>query len=160
MKQLVEILDQELNAFNNFLKLLDEQHKQIVSRNLTELNKTNSDLDLLSNRARDFEKKRTQIVKMISGKMNLDKKDIKLQDLLPHLDNISRSRLHQLREAIHNTHNRINEKSARNKELIEKSRKLIFETMKLIGSRPSPVYAKPGPARDKIREGSLLNRSV
>jgi len=160
MKKLADILNQELDTFNRFLTLLDAQHKQIVSRDLTDLNKTNSEIDLLSNKTHILEKMRIEEVRNISRQLKLNQNNLKLGDLLPRLDSITSNRLQQLRQAILTAHKYVEEKSRRNKQLIEKSRKLIFESMKIMSSRPSPVYNKPGPTRENIHEGGLINRSV
>jgi len=160
MKKLADILNQELDTFNRFLTLLDAQHKQIVSRDLTDLNKTNSEIDLLSNKTHILEKRRIEEVRNISKQLKLNQDDLKLGDLLPRLDSITSNHLQQLRQAILTAHKYVEEKSRRNKQLIEKSRKIIFESMKIMSSRPSPVYNKPGPTRENIHEGGLINRSV
>ncbi len=157
---MADILNQELDTFNRFLTLLDAQHKQIVSRDLTDLNKTNSEIDLLSNKTHILEKMRIEEVRNISRQLKLNQNNLKLGDLLPRLDSITSNRLQQLRQAILTAHKYVEEKSRRNKQLIEKSRKLIFESMKIMSSRPSPVYNKPGPTRENIHEGGLINRSV
>jgi len=160
MNKLTDILNQELDSFSKFLTLLDNQHRQIVDRSLTDLNKTNSEIDLLSQETRILEKRRIEEVRNISRQLKLNQDNLNLGDLLPRLDSITSNRLQQLREAIHAAHKNIEEKSGRNKLLIEKSRKLIFESMKIMSSRPSPVYDKPGPIREGIHKSSLINRSV
>jgi len=160
MVKLTDILNQELETFNRFLLLLDQQHKQIVSRDLDELGKTNSELDILCNKAHFLEEKRIDAVNNITTKMKFNGEKLKLSDLLPRLDRISGQKLQLLRESIQNAHSRVEEKSKRNQRLIEKSRQLIAESMKIIASRPSPIYKKPGPGQAKISEGNLINRSA
>ncbi|MCP4581889.1 MAG: flagellar protein FlgN [candidate division Zixibacteria bacterium] len=160
MERLTNILNQELETFNKFLALLDQQHKLIVSRNLADLNKTNSELDLLCNKANYLERKRIDAVNDISAMTKHKGDDLKMSDILPSLDKLSSQRLLVLRESIQNAHQRIAEKSMRNGRLIEKSRKLIAESMKIITSRPSPIYQKPGPGRAAITEGNLISRSA
>ncbi|MCD6162442.1 MAG: flagellar export chaperone FlgN [candidate division Zixibacteria bacterium] len=161
MKKLVDILDQELETFNKFLILLDDQHKQIISRNIADLNKTDNELDLLSIKANDLEKRRMLILKENIKNCNLNEEEnITLRDLLPQLDNVSSNRLVLLRESIIDAHKRIEEKSMRNKILIDKSRKLISESIRIINGRPSPIYNKPGPNKTGVYEGSIINHSV
>ena len=152
MVNLTDILNQELETFNRFLLLLDQQHKQIVSRDLDEFGKTNSELDILCNKAHLLEKKRIDAVNNISMRMKFDGDKLKLSDLLPRFDRISGQNLQLLRESIQNAHSRVEEKSKRNQRLIEKSRQLIAESLKIIASRPSPIYKKPGPDQAKINE--------
>jgi flagellar biosynthesis/type III secretory pathway chaperone len=160
MEKLTEILNQELEAFNRFLALLDQQHKQIVSRDLEGLNNTNSELDLLCNKTNYLERKRIDAVNDISVMTKYKGDNLKLSDIIPRLDKMSSQNLLMLRESIQIAHQRIAEKSMRNEKLIEKSRKLIAESMKIITSRPSPVYKKPGPGQAAITEGSLISRSA
>ena len=89
MENLTEILNQELEVFNLFLSLLDSQHKQIISGELEELNKTNIKLDLLSNQAQLLEKKRLELVYNLTAEANLSDSHVKLNDLIPHLDRSS-----------------------------------------------------------------------
>ena len=160
MKELTDILNQELDSSNRFLVLLDDQHRQLVCRDLEGLNKTNAELDLLCNKISDFEKKRQKIVENISERMKLNPDDLTLSDILSRLDGISSKPLQQLREAILDVHRRIEEKSKRNEFLIEKSRYLITKSMKILSSRPSPVYSRPGQAKVKNHEGKVINRAI
>jgi flagellar biosynthesis/type III secretory pathway chaperone len=160
MADLTDILNEEFETFNRFLALLDQQHKQIVSRDLAELSKTNTELDILCNKAHFLEKKRIEAVNGISSKLKFKSDKLKLSDLLPRLDKVSSQKLQLLREAIQSAHARVEEKSRRNHRLIEKSRQLIAESMKIIASRPSPIYQKPGPGQAELREGNIINRSV
>jgi len=160
MEKLTEILNLEFEAFNKFLALLDQQHKQIVSRDLDGLNKTNTELDLLCNKANYLERKRANAGNDISVMIKHKGDNLKLSDIIPRLDKISSQRLLMLRESIQNAHQRIAEKSMRNGKLIQKSRQLIAESMKIITSRPSPIYKKPGPGQAAITEGNLISRSA
>ena len=160
MERLISILNQELETYNRFLNLLDDQHKMIISRDLEGLGETDYELDLQNSKVYDLEKERMEIVDDISKRLKLDKSNIKLRDLLPRLDSVSSNRLHLLREEIMGAHKKIEEKSIRNKLLIERSRELISETIKIISRRPSPVYNKPGPGKSEVFESSLVNRSV
>lgn len=160
MEKIAEILNEELETFNKFLSLLDVQHKQIISRDVDELAKTNSELDLLSNKAALLERSRMELVGVLADRPEFKNSKLTLTDILPKLDRLTGNRLKLLRDSIKSTHQRIEEKSARNKKLIEKSRKLISDSMKILAKRPSPVYQKPGPGQPAIREGSLVNRSA
>jgi flagellar biosynthesis/type III secretory pathway chaperone len=160
MKELTDILNQELDSSNRFLVLLDNQHRQLVCRDLEGLNKTNAELDLLCNKIGDFEKKRQKIVKNISGQMKLSSDNLTLNDILSRLDGISSNRLQQLRKAILDVHRRIEEKRKRNEYLIEKSRNLVAESVKILSSRPSPVYGRPGPTKFENHEGKIVNRAI
>jgi hypothetical protein len=160
MKELTEILGQELETFNRFMFLLDEQHRQLVKRDIEGLNMTNSELDMLCNKATDLEKGRQSIVQEISKQMNIESDNIKLNDLLERLEGISSDRLKSLRQAILDIHEKIERKSAQNRFLIDKSRNLIAESIKILSSRPSPVYQNPRPDRVYGGEGKLVNRSV
>lgn len=160
MKKLTDILNQELDSSNRFLILLDDQHRQLVCRDLEGLNKTNAELDLLCNRISDFEKKRQKIVENISERMKLNPDNLTLSDILSRLDGISSKSLQQLREAILDVHRRIEEKRKRNEFLIEKSRYLITKSMKILSSRPSPVYSRPGQTIVKNHEGKVINRAI
>jgi hypothetical protein len=160
MENLTEILNQELEVFNLFLNLLDTQHKQIISGDLEGLGNTNTKLDLLTDQAQLLEQRRLEIVGNLSAELDLTDSQIKLNDLIPHLDRSLGNRLRLLRESILGAHNQVEAKSARNKQLIDKSRNLIAESLRIITTRPSPVYQKPGPVQPAMREGNLVNRSV
>ncbi len=160
MEKLAEILNQELEVFNKFLGLLDQQHKQIISRKLEELKQTNSELDFLTLQVTQLENKRMLEVSRMSEELGLSDDDIKLRDLLPDLDTKTSFRLKMLRESIVGAHRRAEEKSLRNKKLIERSRKLIADSIAIVSSKPSPIYQKPGPGQPSMREGSMVNRSV
>ena len=158
--ELTGVLSQELETFNNFLSLLDEQHRQIAKNDIDGLTKTNAELDLLSNQAGDLERRRVAITEKISGQMSLDRSNPTLNELLDRLDGFSPERLKSLRQAILDVHDRIVKKSERNKFLIDKSRYLIAESIKILGNRPTPTYARPRRENMAVADGSLVNRSA
>jgi flagellar biosynthesis/type III secretory pathway chaperone len=160
VEQIAEILNQENEVFNQFLNLLDCQHKQIINGDLEELKQTNSRLDMLSERAQVLEQRRTALVDSISDELKLADEKVRLVDLLPHIDKFSSNRLQILRESILGAHKQIQAKNIRNKKLIDKSRQLIAESLKIITARPSPTYQKPGPGQTAVREANLINRSI
>jgi hypothetical protein len=160
MKELTEILSQELETFNRFMVLLDKQHQQLINRDVDGLVLTNSELDLLCNKTTELERCRQGVVMEMSQQMKIDSDNPKLSDLLVRLDNISSDRLKALRQAILDIHSRIERKSAQNRFLIDKSRNLIAESMKILTSRPSPIYQKPQSERVSGGEGKLVNRSA
>jgi len=160
MEELVEILSQELETFNRFLSLLDDQHKKIVSRDLAGLTAINSEFDMLNVKAHLLEKKRQAIVVGLAGGSGESAAQTTLSELLPGIDELSGQRLLQLRQAILEANRQVEEKSIRNKNLIAKSRQLIAGSMKIIAGRPSPVYERPKPTNNARREGLLVNRSA
>ena len=160
MEELIEVLGQELETFNRFLILLDEQHKKIVSRDLAGLAAVNSEFDMLNLKAHRLEKKRQAIVEAISEMTGDRSTKTTLAAMLPGIDELSGKQLKELRQAIIGANRQIEEKSTRNKNLIAKSRQLIAESMKIIAGRPSPVYQRPQPVNNQRRDRSLINRSA
>ncbi|OQX92724.1 MAG: hypothetical protein B6D58_01430 [candidate division Zixibacteria bacterium 4484_95] len=160
MKKLTDILNKELDSYNRFLVLLDDQHQQLACRDLEGLNKTNAELDLLCNKVSELERERQKIVKDISKRMELSPSNLTLDDILSRLDGISNESLQQLRKAIVDTHEHIEEKRKRNEFLINKSRQLITKSVKILSSKPSHVYGQPGQSKVKARGGKVVNHAV
>jgi len=160
MEPLSEILGQELETFNRFLSLLDDQHKQLVGRDLDGLNRTNSELDLLSNKAGDLERNRQALTSKLTAELKMEGDNPTLTQMLAKLDGMTSSRLGSLRTAILDIHKCIEDKAARNRFLIEKSRTLIADSMKILAGHPSPNYEKPNGGRKSAVKSSLVNRSA
>jgi DNA repair exonuclease SbcCD ATPase subunit len=160
MDELADVLNQELETFNRFLVLLDDQNRQIAKNDIESLAKTNADLDVLSNQASDLERFRQSLTEEISAQMRLENHNPSLNELLSRLEGISSERLQTLRRAILEVHSKIAEKSKRNKFLIDKSRFLIAESMKIMSSRPSATYERPRAEKMANGEGGLVNRSA
>jgi hypothetical protein len=160
MDELADILNQELETFNHFLILLDDQNRQIAKNDIESLAKTNADLDLLSNQASDLERYRQSLTEEISSQMKLENHNPSLNELISRLEGISTERLQTLRRAILEVHSKIAEKSKRNKFLIDKSRFLITESMKIMSGRPSATYERPRAEKMANGEGGLVNRSA
>jgi hypothetical protein len=160
MEELSNILNQELDTFNRFLVLLDDQNRQIAKNDIDALAKTNADLDLLSNQASDLERYRQSLTQELSAQLKFEKHNPTLNDLVNRLDGISSERLQRLRQAILEVHKKIAEKSRRNKFLIDKSRFLIAESIKIIGNRPNATYERPRADKIASSEAGLVNRSV
>jgi hypothetical protein len=160
MDELANTLNQELDTFNRFLVLLDDQNRQIAKNDINALAKTNADLDMLSNQAGDLERYRQSLTQELSEQLKFEKNNPTLNDLMNRLDSISSERLQRLRQAILEVHKKIAEKSRRNKFLIDKSRFLIAESMKIIGNRTPATYERPRIEKIAVNEGNLVNRSV
>lgn len=160
MDEISSILNQELETFNRFLVLLDDQNRQIAKNDIDALAKTNADLDLLSNQASDLERYRQNLTQELSQQLKLENHNPTLNDLVSRLDGISSERLRTLRQAILEVHKKIAEKSRRNKFLIDKSRFLIAESMKIIGNRPAATYERPRSDKMAGNESCLVNRSA
>lgn len=158
-KDLIEILGNELETFNRFLILLDEQHRCLVKGDVDSLNRVNAELEELSNQADRFELKRQSVVREIATNFNLEDNSAKLNGILEKLDSISKNRLQELRQSILDVHAQVERKSQRNKFLIDRSRSLIAESMRIIAGRQSPIYAKD-PANSRKSEGVLVDRSA
>jgi hypothetical protein len=160
MDELANTLNQELDTFNRFLVLLDDQSRQIAKNDIDALAKTNADIDLLSNQAADLERYRQSLTHELSEQLKFEKNNPTLNELVNRLDSISSERLLTLRQAILEVHKKIAEKSRRNKFLIDKSRFLIAESMKIMGNRPSATYERPRIEKNVVSESNLVNRSV
>lgn len=160
MERLANILNQELEVFNRFLVLLDQQHKQIINKQLEELNNTSMQLDLLTGKIRHLESRRMKAVNKIAGELDLAEKSPKLRDILPHLRSDSSNRLHLLRKAILSAHKQAEEKSLRNKRLCEKSRRLIADSMQAIAKQPSPVFHESCHNRPAMSGSRLVKNTV
>jgi hypothetical protein len=160
MDEIAGILNQELDAFNRFLVLLDDQNRQIAKNDIEALTKTSADLDLLSNQVSDLERYRQALTQELSRQLKLEKDNPTLNDLVSRLDGISSERLRALRQAILEVHKKIAEKSRRNKFLIDKSRFLIAESMKIMSNRPAATYERPRPEKIESGNGCLVNRSA
>lgn len=158
-KDLIEILGNELETFNRFLILLDEQHRCLVKGDVDSLNRVNAELEELSNQADRFELKRQSVVREIATNFNLEDNSAKLNGILEKLDSISKNRLQELRQSILDVHAQVERKSQRNKFLIDRSQSLIAESMRIIAGRQSPIYAKD-PANSRKSEGVLVDRSA
>lgn len=160
MDEIASILNQELETFNRFLVLLDDQNRHIAKNDIDGLAKTNADLDMLSNQASDLERYRQSLTQDLSRQLKLENHNPTLSDLVSRLDGISSERLRTLRQAILEVHKKIAEKSRRNKFLIDKSRFLIAESMKIMSNRPAATYERPRVEKMATKESCLINRSV
>ncbi len=158
-KNLAEILGSELEIFDRFLRLLDEQHRCLIKSDIEALNRVNSELEGLSNQADQFEFRRQEIAREVASRLNIDGDRPNLNGIIEKLDSLSRNRLQDLRNSILDVHKKVEQKSRRNRFLIDRSRNLIAESMRLIADRPAPTYSK-NPANARNGEGVVLDRSA
>ena len=130
MTALAEILNRELDLFNEFLDLLDKQHQQLNDGDFDGLNETTRELDRLSVQADIIEQDKNRSVEEACRLLNPNRRMSADTKLGCRINNINGKQFEKLRKTILAVHGQIEAKSLRNMELVEKTRQLLETTFR------------------------------
>ncbi len=143
--RLIDILGREAGLFEDFLRLLEEQQKALVERDLSTLQSVTERLHEKSVESRFLDQRRQQIVAEIKATEGLEG-DINVTRLLEITDDERADQLRRLRALIVKLHDQIADTRNRNALLINRSREYVARTMKMLSeiNMPKPTYSAVG----------------
>ena len=147
--QLIQVIGEEAQLFEEFLQLLDHQKEALVANDTDRLNQVTQlqQQKLLESRALD--RRRDKLIAAIKAENAIDG-DVTVTRLLHFADESQANRLSQLRDALHDLNVRINDARNTNVLLLNRSREYIARTMSMLARlhAPSGTYGRhgaPGP---------------
>ena len=145
LRELETILESERRLFVKYLEKLTAQQKQLIENDLQGLRESISKINLLAQEAITLESGRKNVIAKISKKLNTDKENVTLNNLLERFKGYNFEELDRLRNAILETHAKATVQRERNELLINQSMSVIGQTVNYLNERnnPSAVYENP-----------------
>ena len=134
MEDLIRVLGQECDLYEELLKLSSKKTPVIVAGNLEELALITDEEQGIVARITGLEKERTQAMKDIATVLNKDVKTLKLTDLIRMLDKrpAEQRQLSAERDRIREVADNVNRVNGQNQELLKSSLEMVQYEMNIL----------------------------
>lgn len=157
---LVEILRKELAVYQELKSTI--VHEKIILQKpaLDELNQNNARKENIILKARMLIEARTNILKKIAFKLDINSKSVKLSQIIGYSDNQQRVEIEEIRDALLSISGEIAGLNESNKHILNVSVNNIRSSLDFINSMMSsgPVYQQCGKIKLLDKNGVYLNR--
>lgn len=144
MKYLVELLDKEIEIYNNYLELAVKKKQALIDNNIDDLDLVTESEKSLSTRVLALEAARIEFLREQGYPSN-----ITLDQLLPKLENNERDEVQSIAQNLREVLVQCKRFSDSNMALLKNSSNYINHMIKVFsttlgGNNPSPVYSRRG----------------
>jgi len=157
---LVEILRKELAIYEELKSAIVHEKNMLQKPTLDELNHNNACKENIILKARMLTEARTNILKKIAQKLDLNSKNVKLGSITGYADDRQRAEIENLRDALISKSHEIIELNETNKILLNVSVNNIRSSLDFINSMLSsgPVYQQCGKIKSSDKNGIYLHK--
>lgn len=161
MRQLVEIVQKEVETFQALLDTMAREQQALVSQDVEAIEATVQAQRELAEQAGALERARTRIVNDLSHELGETGDDLTLKHLIERIQGPQSDRLSEMRETLIAIHERIQTANRHNALLIKQSMKYVDKSLQILtGEGPETgVYAQSGKVSKPNARG-VLNRVV
>ena len=162
IKELLEVITQEVKSLESFLALLTDQENLLINHRHSSLSRFyENQRDALSS-AKSLEKKRLLITHKLSKKFKIDRNKFNLSLLSELLEESCCTRLEELQRILLDLYNKVDLQRKKNRKLIKESSGLLIrrketDPHKLVAAE-HPIRTNPG--EEKISFESLSKKVV
>lgn len=133
IKELTQIVEEEVNAYQMLLDALVEQQVSIINRDIVLVSSSNKEVEKIIDKTREQEKEREGKSRTILYYPNGDG-TIHLSDIIFHIEKKYARRLEELKKMLKVTSNKIQTTRRRNKYLLENSLEFVDGCLKLLAN--------------------------
>lgn len=157
---LAEILRKELAIYEELKNAIIHEKTMLQKPTLDELNHNNARKENIILKARMLTEARTNILKKIARKLDLNSKSVKLSSITGHADDRQRAEIENLRDALISISHEIIELNETNKILLNVSVNNIRSSLDFINSMlaSGPVYQQCGKIKPSDKNGIYLHK--
>lgn len=157
---LVEILRKELAVYQELKSTIVQEKKILQKPTLDELNHNNAQKENIILKARMLTEARTNILKKIALKLDINSKSVKLSQIIAYSDNQQRAEIEEVRDALVSISREIAGLNESNKNILNVSVHNIRSSLDFINSMMSsgPVYQQCGKIKSLDKNGIYLHK--
>jgi hypothetical protein len=157
--ELIKLIAEEVEIFEEFLNALERQQEALVANDLELLNQSTGELERLTLRTREIEQRREQLVAAVSEEHDLDRDGLNISQLSQLVSDTEAGELKKLQSTLLDLHEQIMLSKSRNEFLIRKSMEYVDNTLtEITGDRRQENYV-PGQGTKRHRSLSLDHRA-
>ena len=156
--RLIDIIEKEVNTFEQLLDTLQNQQKALVTHSVDEIDAAVGKQQALSDQTTTLEKARVLVVEEMAETLSVDPKTLTISRLVESMPTSDAERLTWMRESLMEVQDRISATNLHNTLLIKQSLKYVDKTMQILsgGEDSSGAYAQSG----KVEVRSASHRTV
>jgi len=127
--QLIKLIGEEVVIFETFVELLNRQQEALVANDMELLATVTQEQEKLALRTSQIERRRNELVRVLSQELNRDSNDINLTELAKLVAEPELNQLRTLQTTLLGLHDQIATTKSRNDFLIRKSMEYINNTL-------------------------------
>ncbi|MDH4223085.1 MAG: flagellar protein FlgN [candidate division Zixibacteria bacterium] len=156
---LIELINQEVDSLENFLKLLRQEEECLINKHFDLLEESIRKQGKALLRAKKLERNRKEVTTWISNDLRMEQNNISLLKLTQLLDSSYSSKLDELQKTLLGLHRKVEMQRIKNEKLIKESMACIDNDIKLlIESLPDSQAAKSQGNQKKAELSLILNK--
>lgn len=157
---LAEIMRKELSIYKELKSAIYHEKKLLQKPTLDELNHNNAHKENIILKARMLTEARTNILKKIARKIDLNSKSVKLSSITGYADDRQRAEIENLRDALISISNEITALNENNKIMLNISENNVRSSLDFINSMLSSgaVYQQCGKIKSSDKNGIYLHK--
>jgi flagellar biosynthesis/type III secretory pathway chaperone len=159
---LVDILEHQIQNYNDLKKLVLEKRKAIIANDLKELAAVTSRIQHLIASNNQLEAQRTDVVKTVATELNIPESKITLTRLAGYYEPPVSDKLRELRHRTVSAIKDVQRQNRINAEMLKYCSNLMDSVLRRIvdGEACEPTYGSTGKTTRKPASASLLDRHI
>jgi flagellar biosynthesis/type III secretory pathway chaperone len=156
--RLIDIIDKEVNTFEQLLDTLQNQQKALVTHKVDEVEAAVGKQVALSDQTSILEKARVLVVQELAETLSVDPKSLTISRMIEFLPVAQAEKLVSMRASLGEIQGKILNTNRHNTLLIKQSLKYVDKTMQILsgGEDSSGAYAQSG----KVEVSAASHRTV
>jgi flagellar biosynthesis/type III secretory pathway chaperone len=162
LEELIAIIGNEIDAFNDLLNTLHEKQRAIVEGEISRLNKHVQNETRLANETRSLEVERIERSKQLAEELDIESLNPKLSEIIEKVEEKYAQRLSEQRELLISLVQKVRNLNESNQFLLNYSLKFIEKNMEMLfgdGEQPN-IYKKDGKLHKDAPKSKLFDHSV
>jgi len=162
IRELVQTVSKEIDAFNRLLSTLRNKQKAIVEGELEKLKNHVDDENKLITETKGLEADRISTTQALAEELSLSSATPKLTDIIDNVESKYAERLREQRDLLKSILGEIRDLNDNNQFLINYSLSFIENNMRMImtGKEELPVYRKDGSKHPSVENPRMLDQTL
>lgn len=162
IEELILIISNEIEAFNQLLKTLHEKQRAIVEGEIDRLKKHVQVESNIAQQTKSLEAERISRTKELAEMLALDNLNPRLSEIIEKVEEKYAQRLSEQRELLRSSVQKIQNLNKSNQFLLNYSLQFIEDSMRLLlsGNNKLTVYQKNGKVEQEMSKNKILDHSI
>ncbi len=162
IEELIAIIAQEIDAFNELLKTLHQKQRAIVEGEIDRLNKSVQVENKIAGQTKSLEAERQERARELAEKLSLETVNPKLTEIIEKVEAKYALRLQEQRELLKSLVGKVQNLNENNQFLLDYSLKFIEKSMELLlnGEEKKKFYQANGKLDKKLQKSKLINHCI
>jgi histidyl-tRNA synthetase len=160
--ELIKLIGEEVVIFETFVELLNRQQEALVANDMDLLAKVTEEQERLALTTSQVEKRRSELVRVLSQELNRDQTDINIGELTKLVAEPESNQLRTLQSTLLGLHDQISTIKSRNDFLIRKSMEYINNTLTFLSAagEKEPTYGADANKRAGRGRLAVVDRRI